>query len=98
MMYKDDDKIKKEFSKKQNIQLLLFFLMILATPLLIILDPQGISCVKDSLPPIFSVVLLGILVVVGLGTLINWRCPACGGFLGREIFQIQCKRCTFRFK
>lgn len=72
----DQEEIKKKFNKKQNIQLVIYILMIFITPMAVIFDPRvSVKILEKSLPAIFEYSVVGIMIIVILGTIINWRCP-----------------------
>jgi hypothetical protein len=40
----------------------------------------------------------GLIVAVALITLMNWRCPSCGGFLGKQLSPLACRCCGVRLR
>ena len=96
MEYSDRQKakVKEEFAAKRKRQL------ILIGPVVAVLI--GFSLVANEpsdgdvlgLPAAVVVALLGLLIVgTVVFSLLNWRCPACKTYLGKEISPNFCPKC-----
>lgn len=43
--------------------------------------------------PLLGWTLFGVVLILGLFAAWNWRCPACGGYLGRKLSPRTCVHC-----
>jgi hypothetical protein len=88
-----DPKIVAEFKKRKLRQLLAAIPAIAAIVPLVMAEnagPDGVWGVPIKvLAPVCIVVVLAVL---GF-SLVNWRCPACKGYLGKKMSPRFCSRC-----
>ncbi len=93
----DPEKIIRTFRIRQTRQILT-----IAAALFLVL----LTAVVYKRPDLFGVfsknLLFGIQAVL-IGAFIgfsavNWRCPSCGKFLGRDVHQDVCRRCGVRLR
>jgi hypothetical protein len=84
---------KQEFKKRRNRQLLVGLLLVV--PILIVgaLGDRAKEQMQQ-LPPVLvqSAIAVAAVGVIGLA-LVNWRCPACKGYLGRRLNPKFCGNC-----
>jgi hypothetical protein len=94
---KEDKQIIEDFRVRQSRQ----FLAIAATLLLLVLltliykHPEILG--EFSRNTIFTAQLLVIAAFIGISAL-NWRCPACNKYLGKDINRHICKKCGKRLR
>ncbi len=93
----DPEKVIRIFHTRQNRQILA-----IAAALFLVL----LTAVVHKRPDLFGVftknLLFGIQAVI-IGAFIgfsavNWRCPSCNKFLGRDVHQDACRRCGARLR
>ncbi len=98
MKHKNDpEKIIRTFHIRQNRQILeiaaaLFLVLLTAV---IYKRPDLFGALPKSLLFGIQAVLIGAF--IGFSA-INWRCPSCNKFLGRDVHQDVCRRCGARLK
>jgi hypothetical protein len=88
-----EGEFKRQFAARRKRQLLLSVPLVVAIIAVAILgksDRQEILGVPAAVVgPAFVVLVLGALIF----SLINWRCPACSGYLGKKISPRFCSKC-----
>ena len=93
MPHSDEEirRFKIEFAQKRRNQLLATIPLI-AVLLIMVVSPSSLASLgltKDTLHWGFILYILGVL---GF-SLTNWRCPACGRYLGRSFWIKFCPKC-----
>jgi hypothetical protein len=94
----EDDDVVSEFRKRERRQLLAVLpLMLAVVAAKLAHDHPGGTVFAQ---PAWSFYVLAIALVVGsvLFALLNWRCPACGRYLGHGPVQGACPRCRRRLR
>ncbi len=93
----DPEGVIRTFHIRQNRQILAIaaalFLVLLAA--VVYKRPELFGVFPKSLLFGIQAVLIGAF--IGFSA-VNWRCPACSKFLGRDIHQYVCRRCGARLK
>lgn len=80
-----------EFAKRKKRQIAIAFIL---APIILmkVFEPK-----LDNIPFMNETLILGVFLVIIFGSLIfsfiNWRCPSCGKYLGKEISINHCKKC-----
>lgn len=86
-------RFKESFARKQRRQLLVA-VPVLALLVALILGQEHGSHASYGIPFIVWVPILAVLIVaVLIFSSRNWRCPACGGYLGRGFHPAFCPKC-----
>lgn len=82
-----------EFKRRRVRQLIATIPMVLAVFLAISLEHAGPAGLYGIPVPVIGG-LAGVLLVAGIVfTLVNWRCPACRGYLGKGMNPRFCQKC-----
>jgi ribosomal protein S27AE len=96
MTYTDDQKAahRAEFASRRKRQLFVSIpLLVLMLGFMIVLDDKS-KAPAFGLSPSVVVGVFALLMGGGLVfSLLNWRCPACGRYLGKHINPSFCHRC-----
>ena len=96
MTYTEDQKaeFRAEFAMRRRRQLFV------SIPLVIFMVGVMVALDEKAKAPVFGIspsVVIGIFAVVMVGglvfSLLNWRCPACQRYLGKQINPSFCHRC-----
>jgi hypothetical protein len=93
MQYSDEQirRFKAEFAQRRKKQILLI-IPLFAVLILMIASPSSLASLglnKETMRWGFLAYVLGAVVF----SLANWRCPACGGYLGRSFWIKFCSKC-----
>ncbi len=93
----DQEKIIRTFRVRQNRQILA-----IAAALFLVLLTAVVYKRSDLFGVFPKNLLFGIQAVVIGGFIgfsaVNWRCPSCNKFLGRDVHQDACRRCGARLR
>ena len=88
--------VKGEYQKRRKKQLIIAVTCVLIILLYLVLSQfQNLSFIDDA---VFTIILLFFLLSAVVFTLLNWRCPHCNSFLGKEINARRCPRCGIRLQ
>ncbi len=89
---KDRDQIRREFKTRQTRQIIA-----IAAALFLVLLSAVIKKRPDLFGSVPSTALFGaqaVVIAAFLGfSAVNWRCPACGKFLGKDLHRSRCGKC-----
>lgn len=92
---KAKERVITEFKKKRLRQLLALLPLILAGVGLVFLDKCSDELLGISKMAALST-CIGLILLVGVFTFFNWRCPACNRYLGKTINPKFCSSCGAR--
>lgn len=88
--------VKGEYQKRRKKQLIIAVTCIPIILLYVFLSQvQNLSFIDDT---VFTIILFFFLLSAVVFTLLNWRCPHCNSFLGKEINARRCPRCGIRLQ
>jgi heme A synthase len=93
---KEEKQIIEDFRVRQSRQFLAIAVTLLLLVLLTLIYKRPNILGEFSKNTIFTAQLVVIAAFVGFSAL-NWRCPACNKYLGRDINRNICKKCGKRF-
>ena len=85
---------KAAFAAKRRRQWLLVLLPVLAAVIVIVIvgrRPEGILLGVSA--AVWRPVAFAVVIAAVVFSFINWRCPACGRYLGRTFNPAYCPRC-----
>jgi hypothetical protein len=93
-----DPQVIEEFRRRRVRQLVAVVPFVAALiPLLMLEDagPEGLF----GIPAVAVAAVCGAVLIAGLiFSLVNWRCPACKGYLGKAISPRFCQKCGARLQ
>ena len=88
-----DERVLREFAQRrarQKVATVPFVAIMIVALVLYALDRLGIS---QGPKPLLGWTLFVGLMLLGLFAFWNWRCPACGGYLGKKLDPTRCGHC-----
>ena len=88
--------VKGEYQKRRKKQFVIAVTCIPVILLYLFLSQfENLSFIDDTM---FTIILFFFLLSTVVFTLLNWRCPHCNSFLGKEINARRCPRCGIRLQ
>jgi Na+/citrate or Na+/malate symporter len=84
------------YQKRRKRQIVLTFVLVPLIALALMVQYKFVSL--GSLKDLFGMVFFGCVVLGIAFSFINWRCPACNKYLGRELNLLCCKGCGADFE
>ena len=94
-MKRDGKQIMKEFKVRQGRQLFAIAITLLLLIVLVLLYKRSDLFGEISRHSIFAAQAVIIAAFIGFSA-VNWRCPACGKYLGADINRRLCRKCKTR--
>jgi protein-S-isoprenylcysteine O-methyltransferase Ste14 len=90
--------LKEQFKQRRSRQLIMVLPVLVMMGVFFWLSKHPNASLAGLPPSTLSGV--GIVVVVGalIFSLVNWRCPACNGYLGKGISPRFCRKCGFQLQ
>jgi len=97
MKQRDDKDIKREFRLRQTRQIIAMTVALFIVLLAVVLFKRPDLVGPVSRGTVFGMQAISIAAFLGF-TSYNWRCPACGKYLGNDINRRQCRKCGVRLQ
>ena len=97
MQRRDDKQILRDFRLRQSRQILAVAIALFLVLLLAVLYKRPDRFGEFSKDILLAMQLMLISAFIGF-TAINWRCPSCKKYLGRDINRRVCKKCGTRLR
>lgn len=97
MQNKDNEQIARAFAKMRARQLLAIAVTVALLILLAVVSSRPDLFGIFSKKTILTFMIVIILAFVNFSSL-NWRCPACKNYLGNDIMQRNCRKCSARLR
>jgi heme A synthase len=97
MEKKDNAQIKSQFWKRQGRQLLAIAIALFLIILMAVVYKRHDLFGEYSGKALVVAQLVVLIVFIGF-TAVNWRCPACNKYLGKDINKRICRHCKARLR
>jgi DMSO reductase anchor subunit len=94
---RDEERVTKEFRKRQSRQIVAMAIVLFLVLLAAVVHKRPDIFGEISRPLLFAAQAVGIALFIGF-TSMNWRCPACGKYLGGDIYRRFCRKCGARLQ
>lgn len=93
----DDKQIKSEFWQRQGRQILAVAIALFLVISVAVVYKRHDLFGEFSKSSLFAAQLVVISAFIGF-TAINWRCPSCKKYLGKDIHKLMCRHCKTRLR
>jgi Zn finger protein HypA/HybF involved in hydrogenase expression len=97
MQKQDPKEIKREFRQRQTRQIIAMTVALFLVALAAVLYKRPELVGTISRGTLFGMQAITIAAFFGY-TSYNWRCPACGKYLGSNLHRTQCRKCSARLQ
>lgn len=97
MEKRDDQQIKREFWLRQGRQLLAVAIALFLVILIAVVYKRQDLFGEYSKNNLMAAQLVVITAFIGF-TALNWRCPSCKKYLGKDIYKHACRHCRTRLR
>lgn len=97
MQKKDDKQAKQDFGVRQGRQILAVAIALFLVLFLAVIYKRPDRFGEFSKAAIFGLQVVIISAFIGFSAL-NWRCPSCKKYLGRDIHKRICRKCGARLR
>jgi carbon starvation protein CstA len=97
MKQKDDEIVRKKFLTRQTRQIIAIAISMFLVLLCAVLYKRPVSGIRLSREALSAAQAIVIAAFLGF-TSVNWRCPACGKFLGHDLHRETCRKCGVRLR
>jgi len=97
MQKKDDKQTRRNFEVRQSRQILAIAITLFLVLLLAVIYKRPDRFGEFSKDTIFGLQVVLISAFIGF-TALNWRCPSCKKYLGKDIHRRICKKCGTRLR
>ena len=94
---KDHNQIMQDFKVRKSRQIRAIAAALLLIIFLAVIYNRPGPFGNISKNAIFSIQVMVIAAFIGF-TSVNWRCPSCNKYLGRDINKLGCRKCGTRFQ
>ncbi len=91
----DKEQIIRDFKKRQDRQILAMAAAMFVVLLCAVIYKRPAIFGQFSKEALFAAESIVIAAFIGF-TAVNWRCPACKKYLGRDVHRTVCKKCGVR--
>lgn len=85
--------IKSDFKKRRTRQLLLLIPLVPIIFLMVFISKSNPSDIAGISAETITYAGLGIVICAVIFSLVNWRCPACGKYIGKSLSPKFCEGC-----
>lgn len=89
--------VRRLFRKRQTRQIIAIAVALFLVALVAVMHRRPDLFGEHSRDLLFGLQAVVIAAFIGI-TAANWRCPACGAFLGSDIHRTRCRKCGDRLQ